>query len=239
MSNKQTRIEMTNLHPPRENEASRLAHVWARLLNIGFRLLYNELAWTYDLVAWLVSFGQWKEWGQAALPYLVGQHILELGHGPGHLLVALAERGFRPTGLDLSPQMARLAHRRLRGSGTPLTLVRGRAQELPFPAHTFDSIVSTFPTAYIFDPETLVEVARVVRPGGRLVSVMGARLTGRDPFSRFIEWLYSVTGQRRTLSTESGETLFAAAGLAMRHVQVELGRSQVQLLVADRITLDE
>ena len=208
--------------------------LWARLLRFGFRLLYRELAWSYDLVAWLVSFGQWRAWGRTALSYLPGGRVLELGHGPGHLLVALTEGGLRPVGLDLSPQMGRLARRRLRRAGQTPALVCGRAQRLPFPAAAFTGVVATFPTPYILDPATLAEVARVLRPEGRLVIVAGARLSGRDPLSRLVEWLYAITGQRETL--DDWEAPFAAAGLVARRVQVEMRRSQVWLLIAERAT---
>jgi len=203
-------------------------------VSFGFRLLYHELAWSYDLVAWLVSCGQWQNWGRAALPHLVGEHVLELGHGPGHLLVTLAQEGFQPVGLDPSPQMGRLARRRLRQARQKLTLVRGRAQTLPFPACTFDSIVATFPTPYIVEPETLAEVVRTLRPHGRLVVVSSAQLKGSHPVVRFIEWLFSITGQREAL--DGWEAAFTAAGLALRRVSAEIGRSQVWLLIAEPAT---
>lgn len=214
-----------------DDKATKRIGPWKRLIHFGFRLLYHEMAWSYDLVAWLVSLGQWRAWGQTALPHVVGERILELGHGPGHLLTNLAERGFHPVGLDPSPQMGRLARRRLRRAGLALSLVRGQAQALPLPTHAFDSVVATFPTLYIVDPATLAEVARVLRPGGRLVIVAGAQLSGRDPLSRLIEWLYSITGQRET--ADAWETPFTAAGLNARRVQVEMKHSRVWLLIAE------
>jgi ubiquinone/menaquinone biosynthesis C-methylase UbiE len=208
--------------------------LWERLIHCGFRLLYHELAWSYDLVAWLVSFGQWRAWGRAALPHLAGERVLELGHGPGHLMATLARRGFQPVGLDLSPHMGRLARRRLRRAGLSPSLVHGCAQTLPFAARTFDSLVATFPTAYILDPATLAEAARVLRPAGRLVVVVGARLSGRDPLSLFVEWLYAITGQREIIA--GWEAPFTAAGLAVRRVEVEMQRSRVWLLVAQSAT---
>lgn len=202
-----------------------------RLIHFGFRLLYHEMAWSYDLVAWLVSFGQWRAWTETALPYLVGERVLELGHGPGHLLVSLSQRGYHPVGIDLSAQMGRLARRRLNKTGLALPLVRGCAQALPFPSHSFDSVVATFPTRYIIDPATLAQVTRVLRPQGRLVIVVGAQLSGRDPLSRFIEWLYKITGQRG--SAEAWETPFVNAGLQAHRVRIELQRSEVWLLIAE------
>jgi ubiquinone/menaquinone biosynthesis C-methylase UbiE len=214
------------------------ASLWQRILNSGFHALYHKLAWTYDLVAWVVSLGQWQRWVETALPHIVGEQILELGHGPGHLLIALAERRLQPVGLDPSPQMTRIALRRLRYAGLEETLVQGRAQTMPFPANSFDSVVATFPTSFIWEAETLREVARILRPGGRMVVVLGARLSGRDPLSRFIEWLYFITGQRETLEGARWTTPFAAAGLQVRRMQVKMKRSQVFLVIADRVTRD-
>ncbi len=173
--------------------------VWTFLIRLFFRLLYGPFAWTYDLVAWVVSMGQWNDWAATALEGMNGPSVLELGHGPGHLLVRMSRRGWRPVGVDLSPQMGRLARRRLLRAGVPARLVRARAQALPFRDGAFAEIVATFPTEYIIDPHTRDEVVRVLRPGGRVVIVAAARFTGRDPLSRFLEWLYRITGQREPL----------------------------------------
>jgi ubiquinone/menaquinone biosynthesis C-methylase UbiE len=61
-----------------------------RAVKLGFHLLYHQFAFTYDAVAWFVSLGQWQAWGQAALKRVRGPRVLEIGHGPGHLLIALA-----------------------------------------------------------------------------------------------------------------------------------------------------
>ena len=64
-----------------------------RFIKFGFHLLYHELAFTYDALAWLVSLGQWQAWGRTALDRVRGPRVLEVGHGPGHLLIALARAG--------------------------------------------------------------------------------------------------------------------------------------------------
>ena len=102
-------------------------HVWRAFLRTFFRLLYNEFAWSYDLVAWLVSRGQWRAWGRTSLSHLRGKRVLELGHGPGHLLVEMAERGFAAVGLDRSSSMGRQAKTHVRGSRVAVPLVRARA----------------------------------------------------------------------------------------------------------------
>lgn len=148
--------------------------LFARLYLWATRRLYNELAWAYDAVAWLVSGGRWDRWRRLALDYVAGEPILEIGFGTGELLIALARRGQRVVGLDLSPAMHRVTAAKLRRAGlgglSPLR-VRGLAQRLPFPDAAFATVLSTFPAEYILDPATLREVWRVLRPGGRLVVV--------------------------------------------------------------------
>ncbi|MFQ6102031.1 MAG: class I SAM-dependent methyltransferase [Anaerolineae bacterium] len=210
-----------------------MRRLWWTFLRFSFCLLYNQFAWTYDLVAWMVSLGRWEAWGRTAIGYLRGERVLELAHGPGHLLVAMVERGLAPVGLDLSPYMGRLAWRRLRGAGLSVPLVRARAQTLPFCDGCFDSAVATFPTEFILDSATLRETARVLQPDGRLVVVAWARLSEHDPFSRFIGWLYGVTGQGEPVPGGS-EAILVEAGFAPRTVWERVGRSEVMLVVAQK-----
>jgi ubiquinone/menaquinone biosynthesis C-methylase UbiE len=170
---------------------------WHRFVAFGFRLLYNELAWLYDPVSWLASLGLWRRWQRTALAYMPpGGAVLELGSGPGHLLTDLARLGYRPVGLDLSRAMLRQARRRHQRQGQAIPLCRGRAWELPFATAAFDAIVMTFPTAYVHNPATLAQLARVLRAGGRVVVVEMASLPQRDLAGRGLEQLYRLTGQR-------------------------------------------
>lgn len=210
-----------------------MQRLWWAFLRLFFHLLYNELAWTYDWVAWVVSLGRWAAWGRTAITHLCGQRVLELAHGRGHLLVAMAERGITPVGLDLSPYMSRIAQRRLRRQGLAVPLVHARAQALPFRDGCFDSTVATFPTEFILASATLRETARVLGPDGRLVVVAGACFSERDPLSRFLRWLYRVTGQEGPLPGGS-EAVVREAGFALRTAWERVGRSRVLLVVAQK-----
>ncbi|HZD10908.1 MAG TPA: class I SAM-dependent methyltransferase, partial [Candidatus Binatia bacterium] len=163
-----------------------IGRLWRWLVSTGFRLLYNELAWTYDAVSWLVSRGEWRKWQMSALPFVDGACVLEIAHGPGHMLLALAKSGRNVTGLDTSRQMGRIAARRLRHAGEPVALVRGVAQSLPFQDHAFDTVYCSFPTSFIADRRTLEAVHRVLRANGRLVIVPEGHLTGNSIVDRFI-----------------------------------------------------
>jgi ubiquinone/menaquinone biosynthesis C-methylase UbiE len=158
-----------------------------RFMQFFFQLLYHPFAFSYDLVAWVVSFGRWNDWVFSILPHLEGTRILELGHGPGHLQRFLREKGLKPAAIDESTQMGYLAKRRL---GHNHQLTRGLAQALPYAANSFDSIVATFPSEYIFEARTLSEVGRVLRNSGRLIVLPAA-----FPSNRFLKWLYKVTGE--------------------------------------------
>lgn len=139
--------------------------------------LYHELAWSYDVVSWLVSLGQWNAWRRLALEHVRGPQVLELGIGTGKLLAELARREFRVVGIEPSSAMHMVAAGNLRRRALYPGRVQARAQFLPFADETFDSVVSTFPAPYILEPVSLAECKRVLRPpaeyaeGGRLVIV--------------------------------------------------------------------
>jgi len=175
---------------------------WHRIIRFGFRLLYNEMAWSYDAISWIVSLGHWREWQEAAIPYLSGGSVLEIAHGPGHILLALNGAGFKVMGLDISVNMGEQARRRIEKKGVRIPLVRGRAQKLPYRSGTFDNVLMTFPTRFVIDPETTRGVFRILNTRGRLVIVPEARLTGQGPIYRFIELLFVITGQRHKASAE-------------------------------------
>ncbi len=155
--------------PSRFQRAYRRAYRWAT------RRLYRELAWAYELIAWLVSFGQWDAWRRQVLEYVAGERVLEVGFGTGALLSAAARRGLEVWGADPASAMQTVTTRRLRRQGLAVPRVQSTAQALPFPSRAFDTVLSTFPAEYILDPQALNEVARVLREGrseaprGRLV----------------------------------------------------------------------
>ena len=208
--------------------------LWWRLIRFGFRLLYNEFAWTYDTVSKVVSLGQWRSWQRAGIPHLnleQGQSVLELAHGTGNMQIDLLSAGFRPIGLDLSRTMGRIAHRKLRRLGLPANLVRGNAFRLPFGDRSFDAVFSTFPTEFFIQPDTLSEVRRVLKPGGRFVVVINGLLTGRQVSARTLEWLYRITGQRGPWPDEP-QKHFENAGLTYHYRVEEQPHSQVLMIIA-------
>ncbi len=166
----------------------------ASFLSWLYERLYHELAWAYDPVSWLVSGGRWRTWQRAVLPYLVGHAVLDVGCGPGHLLDDLAAAGYRAYGVDRSPEMARRASARAARAGRPGTVLRADARALPFGPGRFDSVVLTFPAPVVADPALWQEVARVLRPGGRAVVVLGAT-SNRRLWPGLVEQLWHALGR--------------------------------------------
>jgi len=206
---------------------------WQAFLRLFFRLLYNDFAWSYDLVARIVSRGQWRAWGRTTLSHLHGQRVLELGHGPGHLLLRLAEQGLLTAGLDISSAMIRQAKERLRTADLAAPVVQARAQALPFCEESVDTVLTTFPTDYIVQPQSLREARRVLAPGGRLVVAAAARFEGEDVISRFLAWLYRITGQDEP-SPGAITPWLEQAGLSARVVWEEVNRTAVMLIIAEK-----
>jgi ubiquinone/menaquinone biosynthesis C-methylase UbiE len=172
--------------------------LWYRFVKFAFRRLYNEFAWTYDLVSRVVSRGRWRSWQRAALPQIDGQKVLEVAFGTGNLLWDMVAQGYHCVGIDLSPHMVRIAARKFRRRGRQPPICRARAQQLPFGDRTFDSLVLTFPDYFIFDPVAQAEMARVLVRGGRLIHVDGAHIVARDPWSRFLDWAFRITVSPRS-----------------------------------------
>jgi ubiquinone/menaquinone biosynthesis C-methylase UbiE len=209
-------------------------------LRFFFDLLYHPFAWTYDLVAWTVSLGRWKDWVKSVTPFIEGPHVLELGYGPGHLQRILLDRGLLTVGLDESRQMGNLAKRRLSRSGyTQFGIIRGWGQNLPFPAETFDTIIATFPTEYIFEESTPSEAWRTLKNGGRLIVLPVAWVTGAGILDRFAAWLFRVTGQAPSdLSKESLSRLtkpFAEMGFQVDYKLLEVKSSRVLIIISNKI----
>jgi len=211
-------------------------NAWWQLVRFGFRLLYNEMAFTYDLISSVVSLGAWRCWQRAALKHLnsaPGKIVLELAHGTGNLQLDLLNAGYQTIGYDLSPHMGRIAKTKLTRHGYHPSLVRGKAQQLPFPNETFEAVISTFPTDFIVQPETLHEVYRVLQIQGQFIIVPNGVLTGGGLSSASLEWLYRLTGQRGSSGLDVSQ-FFESYGFDVELTAEACPRSIAQVIVAHK-----
>ncbi|MEU3627619.1 SAM-dependent methyltransferase [Amycolatopsis coloradensis] len=128
-------------------------------------------------------FGDSRSWacGQAS------GDVLEVAVGTG-LNLPLYPGGVTLTGIDLSDGMLDIARGRAESLGHPVTLRRADAHDLPFDAGSFDTVVCTLGLCAIPDHgKALGEMARVLRPGGRLILLDHIASSSRAV--RGLQWL--------------------------------------------------
>jgi len=146
--------------------------------------LFTRIARRYDLINDLQSFGLHRYWKRRVVELagpLPGRRALDVCCGTGDLALTLARRGADTIGLDFTPSMLEVAAARGRMSGSRGGLpaggavpqfVLGDAQHLPFGDNLFDIVTVGYGLRNLASWESgLAEMARVARPGGRLLAL--------------------------------------------------------------------
>jgi demethylmenaquinone methyltransferase/2-methoxy-6-polyprenyl-1,4-benzoquinol methylase len=131
------------------------------------RSMFDRIAPVYDLMNRLMTAGLDRRWRRLTARAAVrpGDRVLDACCGTGDLAVAAREAGGRVTGLDFSERMLERAGRK----DTSVEWVRGDLLALPFEEASFDAATVGFGVRNVEDLDAgLRELARVVRPGGRL-----------------------------------------------------------------------
>jgi demethylmenaquinone methyltransferase/2-methoxy-6-polyprenyl-1,4-benzoquinol methylase len=142
----------------------------------GALTLFAGLERRYDLLSAALSFGQDPRWRRAMIAAIGAgreDRVLDVATGTGLVARGLVERyGCAVVGLDQSRDMLAGARRALAGVpqlAARIDLVQGEAERLPFDDGEFDHLTFTYLLRYVDDPAaTLAELARVVKPGGRI-----------------------------------------------------------------------
>jgi demethylmenaquinone methyltransferase / 2-methoxy-6-polyprenyl-1,4-benzoquinol methylase len=145
----------------------------------GALALFAGLPRRYDLLSAALSFGQDPRWRRAmvgAIEARAGDRVLDVATGTGLVARALVGRyGCSVVGLDQSAEMlggAREALTRRPELAARIELLEGQAERLPFGDAEFDHLTFTYLLRYLDDPgATLAELARVVKPGGRIAAL--------------------------------------------------------------------
>ena len=158
--------------------------------------MFARISRRYDLLNTVMTAGRHHAWRRmatdAALCGLTGP-ALDVATGTGDFALDLARRPLvsHVVGLDNTREMLAVAMDKAMGRGLSrqITLVAGDAHSLPFPDDYFICATVGFGIRNFIDPpRALTEMARVVRPGGRIVTLEIVRIEGRGPRNRLFSF---------------------------------------------------
>jgi demethylmenaquinone methyltransferase/2-methoxy-6-polyprenyl-1,4-benzoquinol methylase len=193
--------------------------------------VFDGVAGRYDLMNDLMSLGlhrYWKRFAMAVARPRAGERALDVAAGSGDLAAALA-RAVGPTGevwaTDINHRMLARGRDRLLDEGRVVPAVQCDAERLPFPAGRFDCVTVGFGLRNMTRKDlALAEMARVLRPGGRLVVLEFSRVwaplaPAYDLYSfRVLPWL----GER--VAGNAGAYRYLAESIRMHPDQATLAR---------------
>ncbi len=157
-----------------------------RILDLFYRAVS---AWPhfYEGITELFSLWQWDKWQNRVFEDLSGKKVLEIGVGPGKLLIRMAKKEYIVTGIELKPGMADDARRRAKKAGFEIDILTQPVYKLPFKNEIFDSIVLTFVLAEIEDLDRAIsEMKRVLKKGGKVIVVAGGMPQDKNLVAKFL-----------------------------------------------------
>jgi ubiquinone/menaquinone biosynthesis methyltransferase len=135
------------------------------------RTLFATIADRYDFITAVLSYGQDARW-KARLVSIAdvqpGDRALDLAAGTGDIALAVAARGAKTVGLDITHRMLQLAAEK----SSAASFITGDMTSLPFRSASFDLVTTGYGLRNVPDLDGAIdEIARVLKPGGRLLSL--------------------------------------------------------------------
>ena len=174
------------------------------------RALFATIADRYDLITVLLSYGQDRRWKRRLVRMASpgpGTEALDLATGTGDFAFACATRGARVVGLDITRRMIELARQKGPAVARSHSASFGAASErraaflvgdmlaLPFPSASFDLVTTGYGLRNVPDLALAIdEIRRVLRPGGRLLSLDFNRPANRFVRAAYLAYLTAVGG---------------------------------------------
>jgi demethylmenaquinone methyltransferase/2-methoxy-6-polyprenyl-1,4-benzoquinol methylase len=142
--------------------------------------VFDRVADRYDLMNDLMSFGLhrlWKAFAVSIARVRPGERVLDVASGSGDLARAFAARGAQVWMSDINGPMLARGRDRLLDAGCTTPAVRCDAEQLPFGAASFDCVSVGFGLRNMTRKDAaLAEMARVLKPGGRLLVLEFSRV---------------------------------------------------------------
>ena len=161
-----------------------------RLAEPQVEAMFDRIASVYDLMNSVMTAGMHQRWRERAVDLANSpSRALDVATGTGDLAIALQQRGAKVVGIDFSEKMLEIA----RGKAPGIEFRAGNALALDFPDDEFDAATVGFGARNFDDLDKgLSEMARVVKPGGRVV-VLEITNPQKPPLSTFFHfWFDSV-----------------------------------------------
>jgi len=190
--------------------------------------MFDGVAQRYDVTNTVLSMGQdrrWRRRTRQCLELEPGQYVLDLAAGTGVSTAELARSGAHAVACDFSLGMLQAGRANRRRKRVPF--VAGDALHLPFAGAAFDAATISFGLRNVADvPAALGELARVVRPGGRLVVCEFSRPVSR-PF-RFVYLNYlmrALPWLARRVASNPDAYVYLAESIRAWPPQQELART--------------
>lgn len=141
------------------------------------RNLFDNIAPVYDLLNNIISFGLHKRWKKQAIAFLEikeGDKVLDLCCGSGDMTKLILDekiKNINITATDFSSKMLDQARKRFDKTSL-VNIIQADAMNLPFVDNSFDCIIISFGLRNLESiPDGLIEMKRVLKKGGRLVSI--------------------------------------------------------------------
>lgn len=139
------------------------------------RSLFATIADRYDFITVVLSYGQDRRWKRRLIDLVApraGVRALDLATGTGDIAFALADRGARVVGLDVTPRMVELARAKCPAHREAPSFLVGDMLALPFPDGSFDVVTVGYGLRNVPDLVAAVdEIRRVLKPGGQILSL--------------------------------------------------------------------
>jgi demethylmenaquinone methyltransferase/2-methoxy-6-polyprenyl-1,4-benzoquinol methylase len=186
--------------------------------------MFDEVAPRYDLTNAVLSVGLDRTWRTAvrdALDLRPRQRVLDVAAGTGTSTAALARSGADLVGCDFSLGMLRVG---ARAAHPGVALVAGDALRLPFADASYDAVTVSFGLRNTADvDQTLRELLRVTKPGGRLVVCEFSHPTWAPMRTAYMEYLMRLLpAVARRVSSDPDAYVYLAESIRAWPTQVEL-----------------